>query len=69
MLFTIKKSLDKFLRYDWSKLGHIIGFLQEEKTKTAKKIFHLKSISPTFFKQSSLNFHCLVFVLKKQYVG
>ena len=51
------------MRYDQSKLGRITGSLWEGKTKTGKKNYFIQNLPPpTFFKQSSSNFHSLIFI-------
>ena len=59
----VLKNSNYFFRYDQSKSDRITGSLWEGKTKTAEKDYFIQNLSPpTFFKQSSSNFHSLIFI-------
>ena len=57
MLFTDFKNSKLFLRYDQSKSKATTGFLWEAQTKTAKKDYFTKILSPPrFFGINTSNF-------------
>ena len=57
MLFTDFRNSKKNLRYDWSKSEATTGSLWEAKTKTVKKDYFTKILSPPrFFEINTSNF-------------
>ena len=72
LLFTVLKNSNYFLRYDWSKSGHITGEIPYGmgKLKRWKTLFHLKSIfyifQAIFLKFSQSNFYTIT---KKRNLG
>ena len=62
MIFNDQKKSKYFSKYKGSKLESSMGSLWKALTKKAKLDNFIRNLSPTVFKQSSFNFHSLIFI-------
>ena len=68
MLFTDFRNSKQFLRYDRSKSEAITGSLWEAQTKTAKKYYFTKILSPPrLFEINTSNFQEMFFDIFKKF--
>ena len=68
--FTDLKNSNKFLMYSWSKSEKTTGFLWEAQTKTAKKDYFTKILSPPrFFEINTSNFQEMFLKIFKKFCG